>query len=448
MGINRGIIFEKGGIRLQFLLRALRSRNFRLFFAGQSISLTGTWMQQVAMSWLVYRLTGSAFLLGVVGFMGQFPIFLLAPVAGVLADRWDRRRLIICTQTLAMVQAAALAFFVLAGVVQVWQIIALSLLLGVINSFDIPARQSFFVEIVDNREDLGNAIALNSSMFNAARLIGPSIAGFLVAAAGEGLCFILNAISYLAVIVALVAIRLQPSYSDRQRRHILHELREGFRYAFGFSPIRSILLLIAMVSLMGMPYTVLMPVFARDILHGDAQTFGLLMAAAGSGALVSTIYLASRKSVIGLGKLIATAAAIFGAGIIAFAFSSSLFLSLLFLCMTGFGAMALVASSNTILQTIVDDDKRGRVMSLFTMAFIGMAPFGSLIAGALANAIGARNTLLIGGASCLAGGALFARNLPNIRKKIRPIYVKMGIISEVATGMQSAAELTIPPEEQ
>lgn len=448
MGINRESIFEKSGIRLQLLLRALHSRNFRLFFAGQSISLTGTWMQQVAMSWLVYRLTGSAFLLGVVGFMGQIPIFLLAPVAGVLADRWDKRRLLICTQTLAMVQAVALAFFVLAGTVQVWQIVILSLLLGVINTFDIPARQSFFVDIVDNREDLGNAIALNSSMFNAARLIGPSIAGLLVATVGEGACFILNALSYLAVIVALVAIRLKPSHSDRQRRHILHELREGFRYAFGFSPIRSILLLIAMVSLMGMPYTVLMPVFARDILHGDAQTFGFLMAAAGSGALVSTIYLASRKSVLGLGRLIAAAAAIFGAGLIAFAFSSSLFLSLLFLCLTGFGAMALVASSNTILQTIVDDDKRGRVMSLFTMAFIGMAPFGSLIAGALANAIGARNTLLIGGASCLAGGALFARNLPNIRKNIRPIYVKMGIISEVATGMQSGAELTIPKEEQ
>jgi MFS family permease len=435
-------------MRLQLLLRALRSRNYRLFFTGQSISLVGTWMQQVAMSWLVYRLTGSAFLLGVVGFMNQIPTFILAPVAGVLADRWDKRRLLITTQTLAMVQAAALAFFVLAKEVQVWQILALSLILGVINTFDIPARQSFIVDMVDNREDLGNAIALNSSMFNAARLIGPSIAGLLVAAVGEGICFIINALSYLAVIVALVAMRIRPRTREKERSHILHELREGISYSLGFSPIRSILLLIALVSLMGMPYSILMPVFARDILHGGAHTFGFLMAAAGSGALVSTVYLATRKNVLGLGRVIVMATLFFGSGIIAFAFSNVLFISLLCLCLTGFGAMALIASSNTILQTVVEDDKRGRVMSLFTMAFIGMAPFGSLIAGALANTIGARNTLLIGGVSCLAGGAFFALNLPKIRKKIRPIYVKMGIINEVATGMQTAAELTVPPEEQ
>ena len=448
MGMNIGSNFEKGNMRLQLLLRALRSRNYRLFFTGQSISLVGTWMQQVAMSWLVYRLTGSAFLLGVVGFVGQIPTFLLAPVAGVLADRWDKRRLLIATQTLSMLQAAALAFFVLAGTVQVWQIVTLRLILGIISTFDIPARQSFIVEMVDNREDLGNAIALNSSMFNAARLIGPSIAGLLVAAVGEGICFIVNAFSYLAVIVALAAMRLTPGKPEKARRHILHELREGVGYAFGFSPIRSILLLIALVSLMGMPYSILMPVFARDILHGGPHTFGFLMAASGCGALASTVYLASRKNVLGLGRIIVAATTLFGAGIIAFSFSGSLPLSLLFLCITGFGGMALIASSNTILQTIVEDDKRGRVMSLFTMAFIGMAPFGSLIAGSLANTIGARNTLLIGGVSCLAGGALFAVILPKIRKKIRPIYVKMGIINEVATGMQSAAELTLPPEEQ
>jgi MFS family permease len=340
-------------MRLQLLLRALRSRNYRLFFTGQSISLVGTWMQQVAMSWLVYRLTGSAFLLGVVGFMNQIPTFLLAPVAGVLADRWDKRRLLICTQTLAMVQAAALAFFVLAKAIQVWQIVTLSLILGIINTFDIPARQSFIVEMVDNREDLGNAIALNSSMFNAARLIGPSIAGLLVAAVGEGICFILNALSYLAVIVALVAMRLRPGKQERARRHILHELREGISYAFGFSPIRSILLLIALVSLMGMPYSILMPVFARDILHGGAHTFGFLMAAAGCGALVSTVYLASRKSVLGLDRVIVIATFFFSLGIIAFAFSNALFLSLLCLSLIGFGAMALIATSNTILQTVV-----------------------------------------------------------------------------------------------
>ena len=435
------------GIHMQLLLRALRSRNFRLFFAGQSISLVGTWMQQVAMSWLVYRLTGSAFLLGVVGFMSQIPTFLLAPVAGVLADRWDKRRLLVATQTLAMMQAAVLAFFVLAEAIQVWQILALSLILGLINTFDIPARQSFIVEMVDNREDLGNAIALNSSMFNAARLIGPSIAGLLVAAVGEGICFIINALSYLAVIIALLAMRLKAGELARARRHILHELREGIGYAFGFSPIRSILLLIALVSLMGMPYSILMPVFARDILHGGAHTFGFLLTASGCGALASTVYLASRKSVLGLGRVIVLSTFFFGAGIILFAFSNSLFLSLACLCLTGFGAMALIASCNTILQTVVEDDKRGRVMSLFTMSFIGMAPFGSLIAGALANIIGARYTLLIGGTSCLAGGVFFALQLPNIRKKIRPIYVKKGIIIEVAIGMHAASELTVPPED-
>ena len=436
------------GMRLQLLLRSLRSRNFRLFFAGQSISLVGTWMQQVAMSWLVYRMTNSAFLLGVVGFMGQVPTFLMAPLAGVVADRLDRRRLLICTQALSMLQAAVLSFVVLADIVRVWHIIGLSLILGLINTFDIPARQSFFVEIVDNREDLGNAIALNSSMFNSARLIGPSIAGLLVAAFGEGTCFILNALSYLAVLIALIAMRIQPKQTRREKHHILHELREGFGYAFGFAPIRSILLLMALVSLMGMPYTIMMPVFARDILHGNAQTYGFLMAAAGCGALASTIYLASRNSVLGLGRLITRATIIFGIGLISFSFSASLPLALLLLTLTGFGSMALVASSNTILQTIVDDDKRGRIMSLFTMSFIGMAPFGSLIAGAITNRMGVRITFLIGGISCLAGGLLFARMLPKIRTHVRPIYVQKGIISEVVAGMQSATELTTPPEKQ
>jgi MFS family permease len=405
-------------------------------------------MQQVAMSWLVYRMTDSAFLLGVVGFAGQVPSFLLAPVAGVAADRWDKRRLLIYTQALSMLQAALLSFIVLAGVVRVWQIIGLSLLLGVINAFDIPARQSFFVEIVDKREDLGNAIALNSSMFNSARLIGPSIAGLLVAGFGEGTCFILNSLSYLAVLAALAAMRIQPRQPRLAERHIIHELREGFGYAFGSAPIRGILLLITLISLMGMPYTIILPVFAREVLHGSARTYGFLMASAGCGALVSTIYLASRSNVLGLGKLIARATLLFGAGLITFSLSSSTSLSIIILSFTGFGAMALVASSNTILQTIVDDDKRGRVMSLFTMSLIGMAPFGSLIAGAITNGMGVRAALLIGGVSCLAGGILFTRALPNIRAHIRPISIKKGIITEVAAGMQSAAELSVPPEKR
>jgi MFS family permease len=369
------------------------------------------------------------------------PTFFISPVAGVLADRWDRRRLLLATQTLAMLQAAFLAIVVLTGVVQVWQIIFLSLILGIAHAFDIPIRQSFVVEMVEHREDLGNAIALNSSLVNVARLIGPSIAGVLVATVGEGICFVLNSISYLAVITALASMRLVPKPPDhRQKRRLLHELQEGFQYAFGFPPIRSILILIAQVSLMGMPYAVLMPVFAREILHGDAQTFGFLMSAAGTGALAGTLFLASRKSVLGLGRVIVVAGILFSGGIAAFALSEIFPVSLAALALAGFGAITLVASCNTILQTILDDDKRGRVMSFFTMAFIGMVPIGSLGAGAAAGSIGPRTTLLIGAGSCLIGTALFARRLPEIRKIVRPIYVRMGILKEIAEGMETASE--------
>lgn len=393
------------------------------------------------MSWLVYRLTGSAFLLGVVGFTSQIPTFLLAPVAGVLADRWNRRRLLIVTQALAMLQSALLAAAVLSGIVQVWHIVVLSLLLGVVNAFDIPIRQSFVVEMVSHREDLGNAIALNSSMVNGARLIGPTIAGLLVASVGEGICFVLNSVSYLAVLLALFAMRLEPIHHHlKQRRNVFHELKEGFSYTFGFGPIRSILLLIALVSLTGMPYAVLVPVFAKEVLHGGAHTFGFLMTAAGCGALIGTGYLASRKSVVGLGRLVVFATILFAAGIAAFAESSNLPLSLVSLVVAGFGAMTLVASCNTILQTILEEDKRGRVMSFFTVAFMGMAPFGSFGAGTMAGIIGPRETLLLGSACCLVGAVVFARQLPHIREKVRPIFVKMGIIKEVAQGMESAVE--------
>lgn len=429
-----GEVRQRGMERLRFFMRAFRSRNYRLYFAGQSVSLTGTWMQQVAMNWLVYRLTDSAFLLGLVSFVGQVPSFLLTPVAGVLADRRNRRPLLIVTQSLAMLQAALLAVVVLAHRVQVWQIILLSLFLGVVNSFDIPTRQAFVVEMVDHREDLGNAIALNSSMVNGARLIGPSLAGILVAAVGEGICFVLNALSYLAVIGALSAMRVAPRELGRERPHPLQELREGFSYAYGFAPIRSILLLVSLVSLMGMPYAVLMPIFAREVLHGGVHTFGFLMAASGVGALTGTLYLAARKSVLGLGRVIVRAVLFFGGGIIVFALSPFLPLSLAALAAAGFGAMSLVASSNTILQTIVEEDKRGRVMSFFAMSFIGMAPFGSLMAGTLAGIIGARETLLIGGGACLAGAFFFARQLPALRAEIRPHYARMGIIPQEGEG--------------
>jgi MFS family permease len=439
---------EKAAERTRLLMRALKHRNYRLFFGGQTLSLIGTWMQQIAMSWLVYRITGSALLLGVVGFTGQIPTFLLAPVAGVLADRWNRRRLLLWTQTLSMLQAATLAALVLFGIVQVWHIIVLSLFIGMVNAFDIPARQSFLVEMIEKREDLGNAIALNSSMVNGTRLIGPSIAGVLIAALGEGICFLLNAVSYMAVIAALAAMRVKPKETQAHKKPILHELREGIHYAYNVMPIKAILLLLAVVSLMGMPYTVLLPVFAKDVLHGGANTFGFLMAAAGIGAFVSAILLASRKSVLGLGKIIPLAAGVFGLGVASFALSRSLWLSLFLLFLAGLGMMAQLASSNTILQTIVDDNKRGRVMSLFTMSFMGMTPFGSLLAGVLAGKIGVTNTLLLGGSTCFLGALIFASKLRMLRDRIRPIYEKMGIIPEVATGIQTATELTVPPEEQ
>uniref|UniRef100_UPI0010A7F95C MFS transporter n=1 Tax=Geomonas edaphica TaxID=2570226 RepID=UPI0010A7F95C len=439
----------EGTSRLNLLLRALRSRNYRLFVAGQSISLVGTWMQQVAMSWLVYRLTDSAFLLGVVGFTSQIPTFIFSPFAGVLADRMNRRRLLMITQALAMVQAALLAAAVMLGVVQVWHIVVLSLVLGMVNAFDIPIRQSFVVEMVTNREDLGNAIALNSSMVNAARLVGPTVAGLLVASVGEGICFLLNSASYLGVLLALFAMRIEPREGDgKPRRHVLHELKEGFLYAFGFAPIRSILLLIALMSLTGMPYTVLIPVFARDILHGGAHTFGFLMTAAGCGALAGTVYLASRDSVLGLGRVIVVSAVLFSVGVAAFALSSSIPLSFAALMVAGFGAMTLVASCNTILQTILEEDKRGRVMSFFTVAFMGMTPFGSLGAGTMSRMVGPRVTLVVGAVCCLLGALVFARNLPRIRALVRPIYARMGILKEVANGMESAAEQPPMPEDK
>jgi MFS family permease len=437
---------ESGPIRLKLIVRALSHRNYRLFFGGQSISLIGTWLTQIATSWLVYRLSNSAFLLGVVGFVSQVPIFLLTPFAGVLVDRWNRHRTLVITQTLSMVQSLALASLTLTGVITVWQIIILSIFQGLINAFDVPTRQSFVVEMVDKREDLGSAIALNSSMFNSARLLGPSIAGILIAAFGEGVCFLIDGISYLGVIAALLAMKITLRKIESHRADVLQGLKEGFAYAFGFAPIRAILLLLGLVGLAGMPYMILMPVFAAEVLHGGAHTFGFLMGASGVGAVAGAIYLASRRSVRGLGRIISLASGIFGVGLITFSLSREFWLSLSLMVLTGLGMMVQVASSNTILQTIVDDDKRGRIMSFYTMAFIGMSPFGSLLAGLLASKIGAPHTLLICGAFCILGSFLFSRSLPRLREMVRPIYVRMGIIPEVAKGIQTATELTIPPK--
>lgn len=445
MQAERGQSDEATGLKLLF--RALKYRNYRLFFGGQTVSLIGTWMQRIAMGWLVYRLTDSAFLLGVVGFAGQIPGFLVGPFAGVIADRVNRHRMLMAAQILAMIQASILAILVLTGAIEVWHLIALSVLLGFIMGFEIPARQSFLVQMVENKEDLGNAIALNSSMFNLARLVGPSVAGILIATVGEGICFLLNAVSYVAVITALLAMKITPIKTETADTHLLKGLKEGFSYAFGFAPIKAIILLFALVSLMGMPYQVLMPIFARDVLQGGPHTLGFLMGATGVGALVGAFYLASRKSVVGLGKVIALAAGLFGAGLVVFSMSHFLWLSLFLVLIVGFGMMVQMASSNTVLQTIVEDDKRGRVMSLYAMAFMGMAPLGSLLAGSLASKIGAPYTLLIGGSFCVLGSLLFARKIPVLRKAIRPIYVKMGIIPEVATGIRTATVLTTPPRD-
>jgi MFS family permease len=394
-------------------------------------------MQMTAVVWLVWRLSHSALLLGLVGFASRIPTFVMAPFVGVLVDRVDRHRLVILTQVLSMAQALMLAGLMYSGRLAIWHVIALSLLLGFINALDMPARQSFLVQMLDRREDLTNAIALNSSMVNGARLIGPSIAGLLIAGAGEALCFLLNGLSYIAVIAGLLMMRVQPNARVGPQTAVLENLREGFRYAFGFPPIRSLLLLLALVSLTGASYTQLLPIFAQQILHGDARTQGFLISAAAVGALAGALYLAGRRSVRGLGRLIACASAVFGAGLIALGLSPRLWLTLAVMPVIGLGLMVQMAATNTVLQTIVDDDKRGRVMSFYSMAFMGMVPLGSLLAGILAHLVGAPLMVILGGTCCIAGSIAFVWRLPALRKLVRPIYVQRGIIPEVADGLQS-----------
>jgi len=407
-----------------FIFRSLKYHNYRLFFAGQSISLIGTWIQRIAMPWLVYDLTKSVFLLGLVGFVGQVPTFLISPFAGVLTDRWNRYYILLATQLLAMLQASILTWLVLTHSVEVWHIILLSAFLGCVNAFDIPARQSFVIQMVDKKEDLGNAIALNSSMVNGARLLGPSLAGILIATTGEGICFLINAVSYIFVLWSLLLMRVAPHERKENEKPVWKELKEGFSYTFGFVPIKYTIFLLALVSLMGMPYTVLMPVYAKEILHGGSHTFGFLMGASGMGALTGALYLASRKNITGLDKLIPLAAVVFGAGLILFSFSSIFMLSLGLMVIVGLGMMLQMASSNTLLQTIVEDDKRGRVMSFYTMAFMGTAPFGSLLAGSSAKFIGVTNTILVGGVSCILGALLFSRKLPEISRVLLQNSIK------------------------
>ncbi len=404
-------------------------------------------MTRIATSWLVYRMTDSAFLLGLVSFAGQIPSFLVTPIAGVWVDRWNRHRTLVVTQTLSMLQSFALFGLAFGHIITVWHIVLLQLFQGLVNAFDMPGRQAFVVQMVEDKNDLGNAIALNSSMVNAARLVGPAIAGILIAAAGEAYCFLIDGISYIAVIVSLLLMRIKRDAPAVRRKRVFDELVEGWTYVSRSVPIRSILLLLGLVSFVGMPYTVLMPIFASSILHGGAHTLGFLMAASGVGALASAVSLAVRRTVVGLGRMIPISAALFGIGLIAFGCSRFLWLSLLLMLLTGFGMMQQMAASNTILQTIVEEDKRGRVMSYYTMAFVGVAPFGSLLAGAIAARIGAPETLIIGGFMCLAGASIFARQLKRLRTFIRPIYVELGILPEIATGIQSAAALHVPPQD-
>ena len=427
-------------IKVDIIFRSLRHRNYRLFFSGQSISLIGTWMQRIALPWVVYRMTGSEVLLGVVGFAGTIPSFLLAPFAGVLIDRWSRYRVLLFTQVISMIQAGVLAWLSLTGGLDIWHIIVLSVILGCINSFDMPARHSFVIDMVNGKEDIGNAVALNSMMFNGARLIGPSVAGIVLAAVGEGACFLINALSYFFVIGSLMAMRVPVIKEKKKQTPMLREMKEGLAYTFGFAPIKHIIFLLGLVSLMGASYQVLMPVYAKDVLQGDSHTYGFLMGGAGAGALIGAIYLASKDTVLRLGRLIPAATALLSLGLISMSLSSSFFLSMFLIFFTGLGMMTNTAASNTILQTIADDDKRGRVMSFYTMALMGTAPFGSLLAGWMAKVLGTPWTIFIGGTVCLIGALIFYRRLPELRRLVRPVYVRMGILPEVAEGIRTASE--------
>jgi MFS family permease len=416
------------------LWRSLRHRNYRLYLTGQLVSVCGTWMQQVAQSWLVYRLTGSATLLGIVGFATQIPVFALGPIAGVIIDRYSPHRVTVLTQSAALVQALLLSLLTLMGWVQPAHIILLGFVLGIVNAFDMPARQALVNQMVDAK-DLSNAVALNSSMINAARIVGPGLAGIVVAKVGEGACFMINTVSYLAVIMALLAMKL-PKKSDESARQfsIAHSLVEGLRYTLATVPIRDVLLLLGLVGFMGMPYMTLMPVFAAEIHKSGADALGLMLGAVGFGALIGALFLAQRATVLGLGRIIVIATLGFGLGLIVFTVSRVFWLSLVILIGVGFGWMVLIAASNTALQTLADNEMRGRVMSLFSMMLVGMAPFGSLLAGWLADRIGAPLVVATGGAFCAVAGVIFARELPRLRAAARPILVARGIIVDPTAG--------------
>ena len=421
----------KGPASISHAWRALRHRNFQLFFAGQSISVIGTWMTRLATSWLVYRMTHSALLLGVVSFSGQIVSFLLGPFAGVWVERWERRKMLVWTQFGGAVQSLALAVLTLMHKITLWEVVALTAMQGVINAFDMPGRQSFLVQMVEDKQDLSNAIAINSSMANGARLIGPAIAGLVVARFGEGWCFLVDGVSYFAVIASLLLMRIAPLNARRVKASMLVQMREGWDYVRGFQPVRTILMLFAVVSLMGYSWSVLLPVFAAQVLHGGAHTLGWLSAAGGVGALISGTSLALRKSVLGLTRMVQVSVVLLGVALILFGLSHVLWLSVLLMVLVGFGMLQAASASNTIIQSLVTEDKRARVMSYYTMAFFGAAPFGSLLAGVLAHLFGAPHTVMFTGACCLAGAAWFTVKLPGVRASMRPIYEATGLLQRV-----------------
>jgi MFS family permease len=405
---------QRGGLsKFGAALRALRHRNYRLFFAGQLVSLIGTWMQTIAQSWLVYRLTGSSFLLGSIGFASQIPIFLLAFAGGTVADRYNRHRIIMGAQAASMVLAFILSILTLSETVRIWHLFVLSALLGVVNAFDMPARQAFVIELV-GKEDLMNAIALNSSVFNGARVLGPSVAGILIAGIGEGWCFFANGVSYIAVLAGLLLMRLKAHERTARSQSAISSILEGFCFVRRTPPIRALLLLLGLVGLFAMPYSVLMPIFADKILHGGPRGLGILMGSTGLGALMGSVFMAAKPDTRGLGKMVAYACAGFASGLILFSVSRYFWLSALFLIPVGFSLMVQMASTNTLIQIMVPDDLRGRVMSTHIWMFLGMAPFGSFLAGAIAAHVGAPATILMGAFLCLAGSALFASRLPHL----------------------------------
>ena len=408
---------------------------------GQAISLLGTWVQHVAMAWLVYRMTGSAFWLGVVGFAGHIPHMFFSPVAGVLADKWDKKKILYLTQALSLWQAVMLTVLTLGQVIELWHVIGLAAFLGLVNAVDVPTRQSFFVELIEQKKDIGNAIALNSSTFNIARLLGPALAGLLIAMKGEGICFLINAVSFVPILVSLYFVRSPKRKKGESTIPVWRGFKEGARYLFQFSPIRDILFLMAFLGLFGMPFHILFPVFASEILHAGSKVYGALAAAVGLGALAGALVVASKKNVLGFEKIILFSSILFSVGMIAFSQSRSFFVALVVLFWAGLALMVQMACANTVIQMVVDDDKRGRVMSFYSMAIVGTAPFGSLLMGSLASHFGVSFALLLCGLICLAGALIFTRRLASIRKKIHPHYVKMGIVPEVASGLAQATTL-------